>query len=91
MLARTLEVLEVVRVIDHPGVVGVLNCGSFADGDRHELRGQLAQRAHEMERHGYEIISMNIGQIARNLEEEQSWAGRGEGSDPIQELPRQHL
>ena len=25
------------------------------------------------------------------LEEEQSWAGRGEGSDPIQELPRQHL
>jgi hypothetical protein len=25
------------------------------------------------------------------LEEEQSWAGRGECSDPIQELPRQHL
>jgi len=30
-------------------------------GVRYEIRGQLAQRAHEMERHGYEIISMNIG------------------------------
>jgi alanine-synthesizing transaminase len=28
---------------------------------RYEIRGQLAQRAHEMERQGYEIISMNIG------------------------------
>ena len=28
---------------------------------RYEIRGQLAQRAHEMERRGYEIISMNIG------------------------------
>lgn len=30
-------------------------------GVRYEIRGQLAQRAHEMERHGYEIISLNIG------------------------------
>jgi len=30
-------------------------------GVRYEIRGQLAQRAHEMERQGYEIISMNIG------------------------------
>jgi alanine-synthesizing transaminase len=28
---------------------------------RYEIRGQLAQRAHEMERQGYEIVSMNIG------------------------------
>jgi alanine-synthesizing transaminase len=28
---------------------------------RYEIRGQLAQRAHEMELQGYEIISMNIG------------------------------
>ncbi len=28
---------------------------------RYEIRGQLAQRAHDMERQGYEIISMNIG------------------------------
>ena len=30
-------------------------------GVRYEIRGQLAQRAHEMERQGSEIISMNIG------------------------------
>ncbi len=28
---------------------------------RYEIRGQLAQRAHEIERHGYEIVSLNIG------------------------------
>ncbi len=28
---------------------------------RYEIRGQLAQRANEMERQGYEIISLNIG------------------------------
>jgi len=28
---------------------------------RYEIRGQLARRAHEMERLGYEIISLNIG------------------------------
>ncbi len=28
---------------------------------RYEIRGKLAQRAHEMERQGYEIISLNIG------------------------------
>jgi alanine-synthesizing transaminase len=28
---------------------------------RYEIRGRLAQRAHEMERQGYEIISLNIG------------------------------
>jgi alanine-synthesizing transaminase len=28
---------------------------------RYEIRGQLAQRAHDMERQGYEIISLNIG------------------------------
>ena len=28
---------------------------------RYEIRGQLARRAHEMERLGYEIVSLNIG------------------------------
>jgi alanine-synthesizing transaminase len=28
---------------------------------RYEIRGKLARRAHEMERQGYEIISLNIG------------------------------
>jgi alanine-synthesizing transaminase len=28
---------------------------------RYEIRGQLAHRAHELERQGYEIISLNIG------------------------------
>ena len=28
---------------------------------RYEIRGDLARRAHEMERHGYEIIPLNIG------------------------------
>src|SRR3974390_1086643 len=30
-------------------------------GVRYEIRGQLARRAHEMERLGYDIISLNIG------------------------------
>ena len=28
---------------------------------KYEIRGQLANRAHELEKHGYEIISLNIG------------------------------
>lgn len=28
---------------------------------KYEIRGQLAHRAHEMERLGYEVISLNIG------------------------------
>ncbi len=31
------------------------------NGVRYEIRGQLANRAHEMEKRGYEIISLNIG------------------------------
>ena len=31
------------------------------EGVRYEIRGELAHRAHEMERQGYEIISLNIG------------------------------
>ena len=34
-------------------------------GVRYEIRGQLANRAHEMERRGYEIISLNIGNPGR--------------------------
>ena len=28
---------------------------------KYEIRGQLANRAHELEKHGYEVISLNIG------------------------------
>ena len=28
---------------------------------KYEIRGQLAHRAHELERQGYEILSLNIG------------------------------
>jgi alanine-synthesizing transaminase len=28
---------------------------------RYEIRGRLARRAHEMERLGYDIVSLNIG------------------------------
>src|ERR1700738_3725974 len=28
---------------------------------RYEIRGRLARRAHELERQGYEIVSLNIG------------------------------
>ena len=33
-------------------------------GVRYEIRGKLAHRAHAMERQGYEIISLNIGNPA---------------------------
>jgi alanine-synthesizing transaminase len=38
-----------------------LRPASALAGVRYEIRGQLARRAHEMERLGYEIISLNIG------------------------------
>jgi alanine-synthesizing transaminase len=38
-----------------------INSSHSLRGVRYEIRGQLAQRAHEMERQGYEIISLNIG------------------------------
>lgn len=34
---------------------------SILEGVRYEIRGELAARAHELERQGYEIISLNIG------------------------------
>jgi alanine-synthesizing transaminase len=34
---------------------------SQLSGVRYEIRGQLARRAHELERQGYEILSLNIG------------------------------
>lgn len=34
---------------------------SQLNGVRYEIRGNLARRAHELERQGYEIISLNIG------------------------------
>jgi alanine-synthesizing transaminase len=40
---------------------GEIDASNNLRGVRYEIRGQLAQRAHEMERQGYEIISMNIG------------------------------
>jgi hypothetical protein len=34
-------------------------------GVRYEIRGRLANQAHEMERRGYEIIRLNIGNPGR--------------------------
>jgi alanine-synthesizing transaminase len=38
-----------------------INSSDSLQDVRYEIRGQLAQRAHEMERQGYEIVSLNIG------------------------------
>jgi alanine-synthesizing transaminase len=38
-----------------------LRASSALANVRYEIRGQLAHRAHEMERLGYEVISLNIG------------------------------
>ncbi|HUO94985.1 MAG TPA: aminotransferase class I/II-fold pyridoxal phosphate-dependent enzyme [Steroidobacteraceae bacterium] len=38
-----------------------IRASSALHGVRYEIRGQLAHRAHEMERLGYDIISLNIG------------------------------
>jgi alanine-synthesizing transaminase len=34
---------------------------TILEGVRYEIRGELAHRAHELERQGYEIVSLNIG------------------------------
>ncbi|MDH3978137.1 MAG: pyridoxal phosphate-dependent aminotransferase [Gammaproteobacteria bacterium] len=39
----------------------ILQPSSALTDVRYEIRGKLANRAHEMERRGYEIISLNIG------------------------------
>ena len=38
-----------------------LPVSSVLSGVKYEIRGQLAHRAHELEKRGYEIISLNIG------------------------------
>jgi alanine-synthesizing transaminase len=38
-----------------------LRASSALSNVRYEIRGQLARRAHEMERLGYDIVSLNIG------------------------------
>ena len=39
----------------------IIQTSNSLQGVRYEIRGQLAQRAHELERQGHEIISLNIG------------------------------
>ncbi|MEM7501930.1 MAG: aminotransferase class I/II-fold pyridoxal phosphate-dependent enzyme [Pseudomonadota bacterium] len=39
----------------------VLPVSSVLSGVKYEIRGQLAHRAHELEKLGYEIVSLNIG------------------------------
>ncbi|MFM7065787.1 MAG: aminotransferase class I/II-fold pyridoxal phosphate-dependent enzyme [Gammaproteobacteria bacterium] len=39
----------------------VIRASQSLNNVRYEIRGKLARRAHEMERMGYEIISLNIG------------------------------
>jgi alanine-synthesizing transaminase len=43
-------------VHNHP-----VTTNKILEGVRYEIRGDLAARAHELERQGYEIISLNIG------------------------------
>jgi alanine-synthesizing transaminase len=38
-----------------------IKTNAILEGVRYEIRGELAHRAHELERQGYEIISLNIG------------------------------
>lgn len=40
---------------------GQLEVSRTLTGVKYEIRGQLAHRAHELEKRGYEIISLNIG------------------------------
>ena len=40
---------------------GIIPASSSLANVRYEIRGRLARRAHEMERLGYEVISLNIG------------------------------
>ena len=39
----------------------VIRASQSLNNVRYEIRGRLARRAHEMERMGYEVISLNIG------------------------------
>jgi alanine-synthesizing transaminase len=41
--------------------LSVIRASQSLNNVRYEIRGKLARRAHEMERMGYEIISLNIG------------------------------
>ena len=49
------------RVQDLDGVDDTIKISAALADVRYEIRGQLAHRAHELERLGYEIISLNIG------------------------------
>ena len=49
------------RVQDLDDVGDVIKTSAALAEVRYEIRGQLAHRAHELERLGYEIISLNIG------------------------------
>jgi len=42
-------------------MIDTVTASKSLSGVRYEIRGRLAQRAHEMERQGSEIISLNIG------------------------------
>jgi alanine-synthesizing transaminase len=49
------------RVDEIDGVHDAIKTSDALAEVRYEIRGQLAHRAHELERLGYEIISLNIG------------------------------
>ena len=46
---------------DLGGVDDTIKTSAALADVRYEIRGQLAHRAHELERLGYEIVSLNIG------------------------------
>jgi alanine-synthesizing transaminase len=49
------------RADDMVGANDAIKTSAALSDVRYEIRGQLAHRAHELERLGYEIISLNIG------------------------------
>ena len=53
------------KSIDPSKTHAVLHRAQHLDGVKYEIRGPLARRAHELERLGYEIIKLNIGNPAQ--------------------------
>ena len=53
------------KSIDPSKTHAVLHRAQHLEGVKYEIRGPLARRAHELERLGYEIIKLNIGNPAQ--------------------------
>ena len=47
--------------IDNDMLKSPIKTNDILEGVRYEIRGELAARAVDLERQGYEVISLNIG------------------------------